>query len=70
MIEDEISTQTQNKLSNTEIFYMQCTLKNPKDIWNEFTCVDNSSFDMTKLNSLLNQNVKITIAWKRKKEIQ
>ena len=49
MVEDEISTYTRNKLSNVEIFYMECTLKNPNNIWNEFTFVDNSSFDMTKV---------------------
>ena len=43
---------------NVEIFYMECTLKNPKDIWMECTFVDNSSLDMIKVNSLLNQKSK------------
>ena len=37
MLEGEISTQTGSNLLNAEIFYMECTLKNPKDIWSEFT---------------------------------
>ena len=65
MLEDRISTQTGNKLSSAEIFYMKCTLKNPKDIWSKFTFVDNSSFDMTKVNSILNQKI---ISWKRKRQ--
>jgi hypothetical protein len=36
------------------MFYLGCTLKNPKDVWNEFTFVDNSNFDFNKINTLLN----------------
>ena len=58
MVEDEIEAQTLNRLSKAERFYLECTLKNPKDIWNEFTVVENSSFDFSKINSLLNQKSK------------
>ena len=54
MVEDEIEHQTLNRLSKAEKFYLECTLKNPKDIWNEFTVVDNSSFDFSNINSLRN----------------
>ena len=40
------------------MFYLDCTLKNPKDIWNEFIFVDNSNFDFSKVNTLLNQKSK------------
>ena len=58
MIEDEIEDQTLSRLSKAEKFYLECTLKNPKDVWNEFTVVDNSSFVFSKTNSLLNQKSK------------
>ena len=40
------------------MFYLVCTLKNSKDIWNEFTFVDNSNLDFNKINNLLNQKSK------------
>ena len=58
MVEDDIESQTQSRLSKAEMFYLGCTLKNPKDIWNEFTFVDNSNFDFSKVNTLLNQKSK------------
>ena len=58
MVEDELESQTQSRLSKAEMFYLGCTLKNPKDVWNEFTFVDNSNFDFNKINTLLNQKSK------------
>ena len=31
--------------SKAEIFYMDCHLTNPKDVWNEFTFINNSNFE-------------------------
>ena len=45
MILDEMDASLRSRLSKAEMFYLDCTLKNPKDIWNEFTFVDNSNFD-------------------------
>ena len=42
-------------LSKVEIFYLECQLTNPKDMWNEFTFVDNTNFDFSITVSLLNQ---------------
>ena len=67
MVEDEIEEQTLNRLSKTQRFHLECTLKNPKDIWNEFTVVDNSSFDFSKNNSLLNQKSKNFFGLEKKK---
>ena len=54
----ETRTHIRNKLSNAEFFYLNCTLKCPKDIRNKFTFVDNSNIDFTKVNNLLNQKRK------------
>ena len=67
MVEDEIDLQTQSRLSKAEVFYLECTLKNPKDIWNEFTFVDNSNFDFSKVNNLLNQKSKNFFVLEKKK---
>ena len=70
MVEDEINTQIQNKLPSAEMFfYLECTLKNPKDIWNEFTFVDNSYFDYTKVNIFSIKRVNMSLDWKRKKDV-
>ena len=45
IVKDEIDLQTQSRLSKAEMFYLECTLKNHNDLWNEFTSVDNSNFD-------------------------
>ena len=58
MVKDELESQTLSQLSKAEMFYLGCTLKNPKDVWNEFTVVDNSNFDFNKINTLLNQKSK------------
>ena len=34
MIIEEIEDQSLKRLSKAEKFYLDCTLKNPKDIWN------------------------------------
>ena len=44
-----------------------CSAKNPKDIWNEFTIVDNSNFDFSKVNNLLNQKSKNFFGLEKKK---
>ena len=58
MVIEELEPCPQSRLSKAEMFYLECTLKNPKDIWNEFTVVDNSNFDLNKTNTLLNQKSK------------
>ena len=50
-----------------EKFYLECTLKNPKDVWNEFTVVDNTSFEFSKTNTLLNQKSKNFLSVEKKK---
>ena len=67
MVEEESVAQNQIQLSNAEKFYLNCNLKNLKDIWNEFTFVDNSYFDFTKINSLLNQKSKNFFGLEKKK---
>ena len=47
-MEDVSSTLHQKTLSKAEIFYLDHTITNPNDIWNEFTFVDNSNFDFAK----------------------
>ena len=54
--------------SKAEMFYMDCHLTNPKDVWNEFTFVDNSNFDFSKTGSLLNQKSKNYYLLEKKKE--
>ena len=67
MVEEQVVTQNQIQLSNAERFYLNCNLKNPKDIWNKITFVDNSNFDFTKTNSLLNQKSKNFFGLEKKK---
>ena len=70
MVIEESEPYPRSQLSKAEMFYLECTLKNPKDIWNEFTVVDNSNFDLNKTNTLLNQKNKTILFWKREVEIQ
>ena len=58
MILEELDVSSRSRLSKAEMFYLDCTLKNPKDIWSEFTTVDNSNFDLSKVNTILNQKYK------------
>jgi len=58
MILEELNDSSRSRLSKAEMFYLDCTLKNPKDIWSEFTAVDNSNFDLSKVNAILNQKCK------------
>ena len=37
---------------------MDCSVKNPKDVWNEFTVIDTDNYDFSKTNILLNQKCK------------
>ena len=37
---------------------MECSVKNPKDVWNEFRVIDTDNFDFSKTNILLNQKCK------------
>ena len=67
MIEEEIEDQSLKRLSKAEKFYLDCTPKNPKDIWNKFTVVDNSSFEFSKINTLLNQKSKNVFSLEKKK---
>ena len=68
MVEDELESQTQSRLLKAEMFYLGCTLKNPKDVWNEFTFVDNSNFDFNKINTLLNQKSKNCFVLEKRSE--
>jgi len=54
--------------SKSDLFYVECQLTNPKDVWNEFAFVDNSNFDFSKINSLLNQKSKNYFLLEKKKE--
>ena len=56
------------RYSKAEMFYMDCQITNPKDVWNEFTFVDNSNFDFSKIGSLLNQKSKNYFLLEKKKE--
>ena len=58
MITKDLDVSSRSRLSKAEMFYLDCTLKNPKDIWSEFTTVDNSNFDLSKVNTILNQKCK------------
>ena len=49
----EMDISFNERLSNAEMFYLHCTLKNPKDVWNEFAAIDTNSFDTTKLDIFL-----------------
>ena len=48
------------------MFYLDCTLKNPKEIWNEFAFVDNNKFDFSKVNTLLNQKSKSCFVFEKR----
>ena len=67
MIEDEIEDQSLSTLSKAEKIYLECTLKNPKDVCNEFTVVDNSNFEFSITNTLLNQKSKNFLSVEKKK---
>ena len=45
---EDVESLPKYTLSRAEFFYLDCQVKNPKDVWNEFTVVDNSSFDFSK----------------------
>ena len=66
-MEDVSCILHEKTLSKAEIFYLDCEITNPKDIWNEFTFVDNSNFDFAKVNSLLNQKSKNYFLLEKKK---
>ena len=68
VMEDISFTLSEIGFSKAELFYVECQLKNPKDVWNEFTFVDNSNFDFSKINSLLNQKSKNYFLLEKKKE--
>ena len=69
-MEDVSSTLHETTLSKADIFHLDCNITNPKDIWNEFTLVDNSNFDFAKVNILLNQKSKNYFLLKRKKVVR
>ena len=56
------------RYSKAEMFYMDCQITNPKDVWNEFTFVENSNFDFSKIGSLLIQKSKNYYLLEKKKE--
>ena len=51
VMEDISSTSFESGFSKAELFYVECQLTNPKDVWNEFTFIDNGNFDFSKINS-------------------
>ena len=55
---EDINPLSEYTLSRAEKFYMDCDVKNPKDVWNEFTVIDTDNFDFSKTNILLNQKCK------------
>ena len=67
-MEDIVPTIFEPGFSKAEIFYLECQFTNPKNVWNEFTFIDNSNFDFSKINSLLNQKSKNFFLLERKKE--
>ena len=68
VMEDISFTLNEIGFSKAELFYVECQLTNPKDVWNEFAFVDNSNFDFSKITSLLNQKSKNYFLLERKKE--
>ena len=52
---EDVESLPKYTLSRAEVFYLECPVKNPKDVWNEFTIIDTDNFDFTKTNNLLNQ---------------
>ena len=66
----EIDISVNEKLSSAEIFYLNCFLRNPKDVWNEFTAIYTNSFDLTKLDSLLCQKSKDFFIWEKRKNCE
>ena len=67
---EDVDSLSEYTLSRAEKFYMDCTVKNPKDVWNEFTVIDTDNYDFSKTNILLNQKCKTFFFWKERKEIQ
>ena len=55
---EDVESVPEYILFKAEIFYLECSVKNPKDVWNEFTIIDMDNFDFSKINSLLNQKSK------------
>ena len=68
VMEDISFTLSEIGFSKAELFYVECQLTNPKDVWNEFAFVDNSNFDFSKITSLLNQKSKNYFLLEKKKE--
>ena len=66
-MDDATESLYEYTLSRAEFFYLDCQVKNPKDVWNEFTIIDNDNFDFSKTTTLLNQNSK-KLFFTRKKE--
>ena len=66
----DIDISFNERLSSAEILCLQCNLKNPKDVCNEFTAVDTNSLDTTKLDILLCQKSKHFLFWKKKKSCE
>ena len=52
---EDVYSLSEYMLSRAEKFYLECSVKNPKDVWNEFTVIDLDNFDFSKTNILLNQ---------------
>ena len=55
---EDVESLPKYTLSRAEVFYLECPVKNPKDVWNEFTIIDTDNFDFSKTNILLNQKSK------------
>ena len=55
---EDVDSLSEYTLSRAEKSYLECSVKNPKDVWNEFTVIDTDNFDFSKTNILLNQKCK------------
>ena len=64
---EDVDSLSEYTLSRAEKFYMDCSVKNPKDVWNEFTVIDTDNFDFSKTNILLNQKCKNCFLLEEKK---
>jgi len=54
-----------DKLSNAELFYKNCKVTEPKDVWTAFEIFETNSIDMSKLDNPIFQKAKISILWRK-----
>ena len=55
---EDVDSLSEYTLSRAEEIFMECLIRNPKDVWNEFTVIDTDNYDFSKTNALLNQKCK------------